>query len=228
MANDCSNKLIMVGFQCAPEEFARGLEVAMYGQEVPEGEHCSVETMEGRPMQFHFRTDWQPPVKTLLILSTQNRGVLFLLDYLCWESGFRGQVVIRNGEVIERIHRKGYNGPSYLWTDITHPLTSLFSPYLHNTLADRAAQRLKDAITIVSGLKRTLEDNRFTKPHYRQHRDNNAVARAVTGLTEMLSSMTAQAEGISFEGVLLENLDAERRPILQERQDGHLEDIENL
>lgn len=44
----------------------------------------------------------------------------------------------------------------------------------------------------------------------------------------MLSSMTAQEERISFEGALLEDVDAERRLILQERQDGHLEDIENL
>ena len=228
MANDCSNKLIVIGLQCAPGAFARALEVAMYGGEVLEGEYCAVDTVERRPTQFHFRTNWQPPVDTLLILSKQYQSGLFLLDYLCWESGFRGHMVIRDGEVIERIHRRGYNGPAYLWSDITHPLTSLFSPYLNNTLADRAAQRLKDAIAIVSGLKRTLEDNRFTESHYRRYGDSKAEARALAGLTKMLSSMTAQAEGISFEGVLLENLDAERRPILQERQDGHLEDIANL
>ena len=80
----------------------------------------------------------------------------------------------------------------------------------------------------MSGLKRTLEDNRFTGSHYRQYGDSNAVAKALAGLTEMLSSMTAQEERISFEGALLEDVDAERRLILQERQDGHLEDIENL
>jgi hypothetical protein len=228
MANDCSNKLIVLGLQCAPQEFTGALEVAMYGEEVDEGEYYAVHLSEDRPEQFLFKTRWEPPVKVLLTLSKRHPAAVFLLDYLCWESGYRGQVVIRDGEVIERVHREGYNGPGYLWSDITHPLTSLFSPYLQNTLASRTAQRLKDAIAIVSGLKRTLEDNRFTESHYRQYGDSNAVAKALVGLTEMLSSMTAQAQRVSFEGALLEDLDAEQRLILQERQDGSLEDIENL
>ena len=153
MANDCSNKLIVMGLPCAPEELARVLEVAMYGQEVPEGEYYAVYSLEDCPEQFLFKTKWEPPANALLTLSKRQPAAVFLLDYLCWESGFRGQMVIRNGEAIESIHREGYNGPGYLSSDITHPLTSLFSPYLHTALADRAAQRLRDAIAIVSGLK---------------------------------------------------------------------------
>lgn len=205
MANDCSNKLIVVGFQGTPAEFTKALELAMYGEEVDEGEYYAVYPVEDHPEQFLFKAKWEPPVKALLTLSKSYPASTFLLDYLCWESCFRGKIVMRNGAVIERVHRVGYNGPSYLWSDITHPLINLFSPYLKHTLAERATLRLQDAIRIISDLKETLEDERFTNSHYRAFGNSDAVPKTVSGLKTMLDSMIAQAEQISFDGVLLEN-----------------------
>src|ERR1019366_5388627 len=93
----------------------------MYGEEVKEGEYYSVNSFEGRPEQFLFKTKWEPPVNALLTLSKRYPAAVFLLDYLCWESDFRGQVVMQDGKVIESIRRTGYRGPAYLWSDITHP-----------------------------------------------------------------------------------------------------------
>ena len=72
MANDCSNKLTVVGLQCVPEGFTKALELAMYGQEVGEGEYYAVNSFEGRPEQFLFKTKWQPPLNALLTLSKRH------------------------------------------------------------------------------------------------------------------------------------------------------------
>jgi hypothetical protein len=205
MANDCSNKLTVVGLQCAPEEFTKALELAMYGEEVPEDEYCSVETVGGPPTQFHFRTNWQPPVNALLTLSKSHSATVFLPDYLCWESGFRGQLVVRDGKVIESIRRTGYNGPAHLWSDITHPVVDLFGPYMApKTLAQHAAERIQDAIGIVNGLKETLEDERFTNSRYRALGNDRHVKKAIANLSAMVNMMIRYAEAISFEGVLVE------------------------
>ena len=207
MANDCSNKLTVVGLQCAPEEFTKALELAMYGEEVDEGgEYYAVHSFEGRPEQFLFKTKWQPPVNALLTLSKLQPAAAFLLDYLCWESGFRGQLVIQDGKVIESIRRTGYYGPAYLWSDITHPVVDLFGPYVApKTLAQHAAERIQDAIGIINGLKETLEDNRFTNSHYRALGNDCQVNKATADLSAMVNVMIRYAGDISFAGVLVED-----------------------
>jgi hypothetical protein len=205
MANDCSNKLTVVGLQCAPEKFTKALELAMYGKEVDEGEYYAVDSFEGRPEQFLFNTKWQPPVNALLTLSERQPAAVFLLDYLCWESDFRGQLVIQDGKVIESIRRTGYNGPAYLWSDITHPVVDLFGPYVApKTLAQHAAERIQDAIGIINGLRETLEDERFTNSRYRALGNDSQLKKATADLSEMVNMMIRYAEAISFEGVLVE------------------------
>ncbi|MFI5117165.1 MAG: hypothetical protein ACHP8B_10765 [Terriglobales bacterium] len=205
MANDCSNYLIVVGLEDQPAEFAKTLELAMYGCVVPDGEYYSVRVVKGRHMEFHFKTKWQPKLEALTALSEKRKGIPFLLEYSCWESGFRGQAVIQNGKVVEHTNRVGYDGPAYLFADLTHPLVDLFSRYLEpRTLALQAAGRLQDAIRIVEGLKKTLEDDRFAGSRYRDYGDDEQLDRTLAGLTAMLDTMVADAAGISFEGVLLE------------------------
>src|ERR1022692_1194737 len=205
MANDCSNSLTIVGLQGAPEEFTKALELAMYGEEVDEGEYYAVDSFEGRPEQFLFNTKWQPPVNALLTLSKLLPAAVFLLDYLCWESDFRGQVVIRDGKVIESIRRTGYYGPAYLWSDITHPVVDLFGPYVApKTLAQHAAERIQDAIGIINGLKETLEDERFTDSRYRALGNDSQVKKATADLSAMVNMMIRYAGEISFEGVLVD------------------------
>jgi hypothetical protein len=206
MANDCSNKLTVVGLQCVPEEFTKALEIAMYREEVEEGEYYSVDSFEGRSEQFLFKTKWQPPVNALLTLSKRHPAAVFLLDYLCWESDFRGQLVIQDGKVIESIRRTGYYGSAYLWSDITHPVVDLFGPYVApKTLAQHAAERIQDAIGIINGLKETLEDERFTNSRYRALGNDRQVNKAIADLSAMVNMMTRCAGDISFEGVLVED-----------------------
>src|SRR5215470_13433195 len=172
MANDCSNWLAVVGLKKKSDEFCKSLEHAMYGQTVPRGEYYSVLPAEGTNPTFQFNTKWWPPVKALMALSKKRKGDYFLLEYSCWESHFRGQMVIHDGEQIEDVHRLGYNGPSFLFADITHPLVDLFGPYAAlQTLAEQATGRLQDSIAIVKNLIETLEDDRFMGSRYRLHGD---------------------------------------------------------
>jgi hypothetical protein len=144
-------------------------------------------------------------VNALLALSKNHPATVFLLDYLCWESGFRGQLVVRDGKVIESIRRTGYNGPAYLWSDITHPVVDLFGPYVApKTLAQHAVERIQDAIGIINGLKETLEDERFANSRYRALGNDRQVKKAIADLSAMLNMMIRYAEAISFEGVLVE------------------------
>ena len=113
-------------------------------------------------------------------------------------------MVIRDGGVIEEVRLLGYDGPSYLFADLTHPLVDLFPPYTTpRTLAEQATGRLRDAIVIVKEVKETLEDKRFTSSSYRARGDWNQVNRAHSGLTVMLDAMIRHAAEISFDGVMV-------------------------
>ena len=204
MANLCSNKLIAVGLKSDPEMFAASLELALCGQILTRDELYSVSVGKEPSPEFNFKTNWEPPEKVLVALSKKFSGVHFLLEYSCWESGFRGQMIICNGEVIERAHRRGYGSPTFLFADITHPLVQLWGPYIEpQTLEQQALNRLQDAIAIVSGLKQTLENERFTGSPYRALGDEKQVIRTRQHLTAMLDTMTRRAAEISFHGVLV-------------------------
>jgi hypothetical protein len=205
MANDCSNKLIVAELKERPEKFAKLLETALYGRVLLEGEYYPVRVVEGHLNEFRFKSKWNPPVDRLTALSAELEGETLLLEYSCWESGFRGQAVIKNGGVVENIHRKGYCGPACLFADMTHPLADLFWPYLRpRTLAEDAARQLQDAIGIVRQLKETLEDERFADSRSRAYGNPQTVKKTQAQLATMLEDMTEHAARISFESVLVE------------------------
>lgn len=201
MANDCTNSLIVVGQEGDPADFAAALEQETYG-----GVAGRVDMEQGLLTRFYYRTDWRPNMDALFRLSGRYKGS-FLLEYSCWESGFRGQAVIRNGEAIEHVHRLGYKCPGYLFADVTHPLVDLFGPYLQPTLAEQAAHRLQDAIDIVKELGEVLADRRFTESRYRAYGDDRQVITARARLKAMLADMVEQAAQIGFGGVLLEEIE---------------------
>jgi hypothetical protein len=204
MAKLCSNKLIVVGLKSDPEIFAASLELALFGRILTRDELYAVSVGKGPRPEINFKTNSEPPETVLVALSKKFRGVHFLLEYSCWESGFRGQMVICSGEVIERAHRRGYGSPTFLFADITHPLVQLWGPYIEpRTLEQQARNRLQDAIAIVSGLKQTLEDPRFADSPYRACGDEEQVIRVRVHLTVMLEAMTKHAKEISFDGVLV-------------------------
>ena len=153
---------------------------------------------------FEFLTKWEPPIENLLTLSVRHEGVTFLLAYSCWESGFRGQTVIMNGTVVEQIHRLGYDGPGFLFSDITHPVVDLFNQYLEPlTLAQHARDRLQDAVSIVAELQKILFDRKFTASRYRANGSPKRVKKTQAQLTKLLKHITEESTRISFEDVLV-------------------------
>jgi hypothetical protein len=118
--------------------------------------------------------------------------------------GCRGQAVIRDGKVIEHIHRVGYQGPGYLFADLTHPVVDLSAAYSESTLALKARKRLMDAVQIVRDLKEISEDPLFASSRYRAYSDKARVKQAHESLTAMLTAMMGHAREIAFEGVLVE------------------------
>ena len=151
------NWLTVVGLRENPQDFAKDLETEMYGRVVP---HVSgnlfVEVIGG---DFEYSTKREPELNALIELSKKYREYTFLLAFWCSEIERRGQVVIRNGAVLESIHRIGDSG---LFDAIKHPVIDLFAPYRRErTLSECAEDRLHDAIGIVRGLITIMEDKRF-------------------------------------------------------------------
>ena len=222
MANDCSNYLNVVGLEDQPDEFAKILELAIYGGAAPSGGlFCRNGARAARKSPLPPK--WQPPIEALMALSSERKRKTLLLEYWCWESGFRGQAVIRDDEVVEHVHRVGYDGPAYLFADITNPIVTSPVGTGARTLAHQAAGRLQDAIRIVKRLKETLEDDRFAGSRYRDYGDDQQVNKTLAGLTAMLDTMVGHAARISFEGVLLEEssvADRNARATVTERMKG--------
>lgn len=203
MANQIDNRLIVVGLKENPEDFARDLEREMYGQVVPhESGNFFVEVVNGN---FDFTTKWAPKVDAVIEVSKKRKDHVFLLSYGGFETQRNGQVVIRGGDVLESFDRIGYFG---LFDELEHPTLDLFFPHLRKrTLAECAANRLQDAIGIVRGLVRILDDHRLkhsaSKP-YSDVRDRGRTERVRADLAALVDSMDMQIRNLNFRGVLLE------------------------
>ncbi len=215
MGNEYEHNLTVIGLKETPNQFANALEKAVYGDNSASIKVAAPVEVEGlvrrlRPQvevefpNFHFETATGPDLEAMAKLSEKTKGVWFLLKYSSWESGCRGQAVIRDGKVIEQIHRVGYHGPGYLFADVTHPLVDLSAAYAEPTLALKARRRLLDAVQIVRELKDILEDPRFANSQFRTLGDDSRVKQTHAGLTAMLTAMMGHAREISFEGVLVE------------------------
>lgn len=203
MANQIDNRLIVVGLKENPEDFARELETQMYGRAVPhESGNLFVEVVNGN---FDFTTKWAPKVDAVIELSEKRKDYVFLLSYGGFETQRNGQIVIRNGDVLESIQRIGYSG---LFDEIEHPTVDLFQPYLGtHTLAECAESRLQDAIGIVRGLIKLMDDERFKNSPctpFSDVRNRKKTEIVRKDLAALLDSMVSQVGQIDFESVLLD------------------------
>jgi hypothetical protein len=216
LANQIDNRLIVVGLKGNPEDFARELENQMYGRVVPhDSGHFFVEAKNGN---FDFTTKWAPKVDAVIELSKKWKDHVFLLSYGGFETQRNGQVVIRNGNVLDSFDRPGYSG---LFDEIEYPTLNLFEPYLKPiSLAQGAENRLKDAIGIVRRLIEILEDPRFTNSPSRPFsdcRDQAKTERLRLGLAALHESLVEQAKQLDFQGVFLEEQElTERYPAVVE------------
>jgi hypothetical protein len=145
-------------------------------------------------------------------LSKRREGYVFLFSYRCEEEERTGQAVIQNGYFYEFIERFGYSG---LFDEIKYPMVDLFERYVQRlTLAQSAENRLQDAIEIVRGLIRIMDDERFThspSTPYSDVRDQEQTEKARAGLATLLDSMVTQVRQLHFKGVLLEEAELRER-----------------
>jgi hypothetical protein len=210
MANQIRNRLTVVGLKENPQDFAKALEIAMYGIAVPhEPGNLFVEVRDGC---FDYITKWGPKDGALIEVSQKREDHVFLLSYGGFESQRNGQVVIRNGDVLESFDRTGYCG---LFDEIEYPTVNLFEPYLKPlTLAQRAENRLEDAIRIVRRLIEVMEDARFTNSPSRPYsdcRDKEKTEKLQAGLTALHESLVEQAKQLDFKVVFLEEQELAER-----------------
>ena len=203
MANYCNNRLIVVGLKEKPEDFATALEIEIHGRPVPrEPDNLFVQVTKDA---FEYTTKWEPKIRALVGLSKRREDYVFLFSYRYEEEERTGQAVIQNGYFYEFIERSGYSG---LFDDIKYPMVDLFERYVQRlTLAQSAENRLQDAIEIVRGLIRIMDDERFTdspSTPYSDVRDQEQTEKARAGLATLLDSMATQVRQVDFRGVLLE------------------------
>ena len=126
-------------------------------------------------------------------------------EYGCWETQRNGQVIIKNGEVIESFDGPGYYG---LFSDIEHPVPDLFVSYLRErTLAQAANDRLHDAVGIVRALITIMDDERFKNSPstpYSDVRGKKQTEKVRSELATLVETMATKIGQINFQGVLLE------------------------
>jgi hypothetical protein len=221
LANHIDNRLIVVGLQENSKEFAEALEMEMYGHVVPrETGNFFVEVVNG---YFDFTTKWAPKVDAVIELSKKRNDHVFLLSYGGFETQRNGQVVIRNGNVLDSFDRPGYSG---LFDEIEHPTLDLFFPYLgKRTLAERAANRLQDAVGIVRGLIEILNDGRFKQSPstpYSDVRNQKQTEKVRARLGTLLDSMVSQVAQLDFGGVLVEEAELRELMVLNVKSAGEL------
>jgi hypothetical protein len=203
MANYFDNHLRVIGLQENPEDLAKELELEMYGGAVPhESGNLFVEVVNDH---FHYTTKSEPKVDPLIELSKRRENHDFLLSYAGFETQRNGQVVVRNGHVVESIDRIGHTG---LFDDLEHPVIDIFAPYLRKrTLVQCADDRLQDSIGIVRGFIGILDDERFKNSPstpYSDGRDQKQTEKVRADLAALLESMATQIGQLNFRGVLLE------------------------
>ena len=158
-------------------------------------------------LQFYVETKWRPPINALVTASEQFSELTFDMDWIILEDGPRGEVVVRNGRIVEQCHRLG---SWYLFDDLIYPRANLLPAHLPFTLAQRAVLRLGDVIDAVRGLKEVLENDRFIDSPQRPFsasRNQQKTAKVHAGLTALLDSMRLQIGNLDFNGVLLDESD---------------------
>jgi hypothetical protein len=193
--------LTVAGFIGDPHTIVQQLENQIYGKErVPRGYEVS-----HRRGRFEFLASTLMH-ETLAEFSKRMPDCTFLLRYGGAESRLDGQLVIRNGDVLEWIERIG---GCYLFDAIHRPTVDIFEPYLYPTLTlrERVYNRLQDAITAIQVVVDTMEDNRFlasTHTPFSEFRDLQKTAKARADLIALRESMAAQISELDLEGVFLE------------------------
>jgi hypothetical protein len=152
--------------------------------------------------RFYVETKWVAPVKELREASKVFPKLTFHLDWWREPDGPSGELVIRNGDYIDEILRPA---SWYLFDHaVLYPRNSLLPAHLPYTLAQRGVLRLEDTIGVIDGLGQILNDDRFTKSPYTEHRDVEKTKKHTAALSALRGSIVEAVKQLDFEGVFLE------------------------
>ena len=166
----------------------------------------------------YCETKWKPPIDELSHASASFPEVTFHMSWLVLQDGPSGEVIARNGRILEVVERQA---SWYLFDSPVHcPIASLLPAHVDLTLAQRGALRVQDAIETIEGLRSILDDRRFVDSPFHQYRDSRKLSVTRRTLDDLLAQMRQAAERLSFDGVFLEETEAaEKAAVMDARQE---------
>jgi len=151
--------------------------------------------------RYYLETKWQMPFDEIAKASEAFPNLTFHVAWWLLQDGPTGEFVMANGELEEWFQRKA---SWYLFDwPVIYPSISLLSAHLSYTLAQQATLRVGDAIALVEGLFRILEDNRFTTSPCQAYRDQAKVEETRKTLCTLLEQMRKAEEQLTFEGTFI-------------------------
>jgi hypothetical protein len=152
--------------------------------------------------RYRVDTKWDPPQDELKEASKVFPDPIFHMSSWVEQDGPTIETVIRNGEVIDEICRPA---SWYLFDHaLLYPRIGLLDAHLPYTLAQRGKLRIEDAIRTIEGLRRILDDARFTASPYQVDRDEARVRQTRKTLDELLQQMKSSAEHLTFDRVFID------------------------
>jgi hypothetical protein len=178
-----------------------GVYAARYGVLYPEAAYSRLGVTAPR---HYLETKWKPPFDELSKASKTFPEPTFHLAWWLMQDGPNGETVMKNGEVVEVMRRRG---SWYLFDPILFPTVSLLPAHMAFTLAQYGALRVEDAIHSIEDLRNILDDDRFlASPHtpFSACRDKEKTEKLRAALADLHESMVEQAKRLDFEGVFLE------------------------
>jgi hypothetical protein len=151
--------------------------------------------------RYRVDTKWDPPQDELKEASKVFPDPIFHMSSWVEQDGPTGEIVIRNGEVIDEICRPA---SWYLFDHaLVYPAVGLLPSHLPFTLAQRGALRLEDAIHTIQDLRGILDNKRFTESPCQPYRDSKKVEQTRQALDGLLEQMQDAAKQLTFDGVFI-------------------------
>jgi hypothetical protein len=175
-----------------------GVYAARYGVLYPEAAYNRLGVTAPR---FYLETKWKPPQDELKQASKGSPDLAFHMSWWVEQDGPSGEIVIRNGEVIDEIRRPA---SCYLFDHaLVYPAVGLLPSHLPFTLAQRGALRLEDAIHTIQDLRGIFDNKRFTELPCQPYRDSQKVEQTRQALDGLLEQMQDAAKQLTFDGVFI-------------------------
>jgi hypothetical protein len=181
------------------EEFRQeGVYASRWGILYPAGHH---EQLGLTAPRYYVETKWKSAVDEVFKASTEFPDLRFHLAWWRLQDGPAGEVVMRNGEIVEEVQRLG-SWYLFDWR-LCYPTISLLPAHLPYTLAQRGALRVQNAISAIEDLRGVLDDDRFIESPFADRRDPVKLAETHNTLDALLEHMRIAAKQLTFDDVFI-------------------------